>query len=174
MDTKQSKNKMDRREFAQLAPALLALTALIPRTGEAQAGQVVPAVSGPAGKDPKPTQAQLKTLTSGTFSPGPGYGSLPKRTSHRYLIGMLTAGNIRLEMHETIQDPGAEHEPVDTHKHNEIWLVQRGVASLFINDVEHRMEAGDVGLVTAGDRHWVKNIGDTELAYFVVTVGPPE
>ena len=88
---------------------------------------------------------------------------------------MLTAGNIRLEMHETIQDPGAEHEPVDTHKHNEIWMVQRGVASLFINDVEHRMEAGDIGLVTAGDRHWVKNIGGTELAaYFVVTVGPPE
>ncbi len=168
-----SEKTLDRREFAAMAPALLALTALIPRAGEAQAG-VVPAVPGPIGTDPKPTQAQLKTLSSGTFQPGPGYGSLPKRTSHRYLIGMLTAGNIRLEMHETIQDPGAEHEPVDTHKHNEIWLVQRGVAALFINDVEHRMEAGDIGLVTAGDRHWVKNIGGTELAYFVVTVGPPE
>ena len=98
-------------------------------------------------------------LSSGTFSPGPSYGSLAKRVSHRYLIGMLLAGNIRLEMHETIQEPGALHEPVDTHKHNEIWLVQRGSAVLFINGVEHRMEAGDVGLVTAGDKHWVKECG---------------
>ena len=87
---------------------------------------------------------------------------------------MLTAGNIRLEMHETIQEPGAEHEPVDTHKHSEIWLVQRGSAVLWIEGVEHRMEAGDVGLVTAGDRHWIKNTGSGELAYFVVTLGPPE
>lgn len=167
-----SDKKLGRREFAAMAPALLALANLIPRMAEGQ--QTTPPVAGPAGKDPKPSQQQLKILSSGTFSPGPGYGSLPKRKSHRYLIGMLTAGNIRLEMHETIQEPGAEHEPVDTHKHNEIWLVQRGVASLFINDVEHRMEAGDVGLVAAGDRHWVKNIGTTELAYFVVTLGPPE
>lgn len=163
---------LDRREFATLAPALLAMAALLPRA-EAQ-DPIVPAVAGPVGKDPKPTQSQLKPLPSGTFAPGPGYGSLPKRVSHRYLIGMLTAGNIRLEMHETIQEPGAEHEPVETHKHSEIWLVQRGQASLFINDVEHHMNAGDVGLVNAGDRHWIKNIGEGELAYFVVTVGPPE
>ena len=151
-----------------MASALLALGAL--PAAEAQ----VPAVPGPIGADPKPTQAQLKPLTSNTFQPGPGYGSLPKRTSHRYVIGMLPAGNIRLEMHETIQQPGAEHEPVDSHKHSEIWCVQRGSASLFINGTEHRMEAGDVGLVCAGDQHWIKNVGAGELAYFVITVGPPE
>ena len=131
-------------------------------------------MAGPPGKDPKATQAELKTLASGTFSPGLGYGSLAKRVSHRYLIGQLPAGNVRLEMHETIQEPGAEHEPVDTYKHNEIWLVQRGSAVLWIEGVEHRMEAGDVGLVTAGDRHWIRNTGAGELAYFVVTLGPPE
>ena len=143
------------------------------REASAQSGAVAP-VAGPSGKDPKPSQAELKTLASGTFSPGPSYGSLAKRVSHRYLIGMLTAGNIRLEMHETIQEPGAEHEPVDTHKHNELWLVQRGSAVLWIEGVEHRMEPGDIGLVTAGDRHWIKNVGSGELAYFVVTLGPPE
>ena len=75
-----------------MAPALLALTALIPRTGEAQSPSPVPAVPGPIGEDPKPTQAHMKTLTSGTYSPGPGYGSLPKRTSHRYLIGHADSG----------------------------------------------------------------------------------
>ena len=162
------KTPINRREFSA---ALMALAAA--SHAGSQSGAVAPA-AGPAGKDPKPTQAELKTLASGTFSPGPGYGSLAKRVSHRYLIGMLNAGNIRLEMHETIQEPGAEHEPVDTHKHSEIWLVQRGSAVLWIEGVEHRMEAGDVGLVTAGDRHWIKNTGPGELAYFVVTLGPPE
>ena len=156
---------MDRREFAAMMPALMVALG---------AGEAGAQFTGPVGKDPKPKQSELKEIPSGTYKPGPGYGSLPKRVSHRYMIGMLKAGGVRLEMHETIQEPGAEHEPVEKHLHNEIWLVQRGSASLFINGTEHRMEAGDVGLVNAGDMHWVKNVGDGELAYFVVTVGPPE
>lgn len=159
------KHSSTRREFAALFPALLALAA----TGDAAAQ-----FTGPEGKGPKPKQADLTPVASGSYRPGPGYGTLPKRVSHRYVIGMLLAGNVRLEMHETIQEVGAEHEPVDTHRHSEIWLVQRGQASLFINGLEHRMEAGDVGIVNAGDKHWIKNVGTTELAYFVVTVGPPE
>jgi mannose-6-phosphate isomerase-like protein (cupin superfamily) len=52
--------------------------------------------------------------------------------------------------------------------------VKTGVATLYINGTEHRMEAGDVGLVCAGDQHWIANGGDTVLSYFVITVGPPE
>ncbi len=149
---------MDRREITSKLPALLAVTALLPEGAAAQAAQ------------PKP----LKELTGGTFPPGLAKEGAPGRVSRPYLSGMLKAGNIRLEMHETMQKPGAEHEPVGTHVHNEIWCVQRGVASLFIDGTEHRMEAGDVGLVCAGQKHWIKNVGDSELAYFVITVGPPE
>jgi mannose-6-phosphate isomerase-like protein (cupin superfamily) len=158
---------MDRRDFAAMAPAFLAMATLAAGKAEAQ-------YTGPPGADPKPKQSELKELTSGTFKPGPGYGSLPKRVSHRYLIGMLKAGNIRLEMHETIQEPGALHEPVDTHLHSEIWCVREGVGELFINGETHRMEVGDVGLVCAGDKHWIRNAGEGQLAYFVITVGPPE
>ena len=87
---------------------------------------------------------------------------------------MLKAGNIRLEMHESVQQPGAPHEAVGTHKHSEIWLIQRGTATLYLNGTEHTLETGDVGLCCAGDEHWIANKGATELAYFVVTVGPPE
>ena len=156
---------MDRRDFAAMAPAFLAMTALASRQAEGQN-------TGPAGGTQK--QSDLKELTSGTFKPGPGYGSLPKRVSHRYLIGMLKAGNLRIEMHETIQEPGALHEPVDTHLHNEIWCVREGVGELFINGETHKMEVGDVGLVCAGDKHWIRNAGEGQLAYFVITVGPPE
>jgi quercetin dioxygenase-like cupin family protein len=141
---------------------------------EAQESALIPPVPGPDGKGAKPGATGLPVLASGTFSPGPGYGSLPRRTSHRYLMGLLNAGNIQLEMHETIQQPGAQHEPVETHKHSEIWCVQRGTGALYINGAEHRMEAGDIGLVCAGDEHWIRNAGATELAYFVITVGPPE
>ncbi len=150
---------MDRREFTAIIPSLLAAVAILPEHTQAQTA-------------PAPTA--LKTLTSGTFKPGPAKVPQAERVSHAYTAGMLKAGNIRLEMHETIQKPGAQHEPIGTHKHNEIWCIQRGTGTLYINGTEHPLEAGDTGLVCAGDEHWIKNTGDTEFAYFVITVGPPE
>ena len=147
---------LDRREFTVSLPAWLTL------------------VAGAAGQATQTEKPKLQTLTSGVFPPKPSSGSNPGRASHAYLKGMLKAGDIQLEMHETIQQPGAVHEAVGHHLHNEIWCVQQGEATLFINGTEHRMQAGDVGLVCAGDQHWIGNAGDTELAYFVITVGPPE
>jgi quercetin dioxygenase-like cupin family protein len=40
--------------------------------------------------------------------------------------------------------------------------------------VARRMEAGDVGICAAGDKHYIQNVGDTPAVYFVVTLGPPE
>jgi mannose-6-phosphate isomerase-like protein (cupin superfamily) len=170
---------MDRREFASLLPALLAAAALSPQAASAQTeagtmdhpvmGQPTPGPS--SGNKPK---GPLPQLVSGVYTPGAGYGSLPKRDSHRYLIGMLKAGNIQIEMHETIQEVGAIHEPSEKHLHNEIWLVREGVCELTTNGVTRRMEAGDVGLCCAGDYHYIRNAGDTECTYFVITVGPPE
>ncbi len=154
--------ELTRRSFASMLPALVGVTCLGVESVEAEVG--------PSGKMP----AVMPVLHSNTFTPGPAYGSQAGRVSHRYLAGMLTAGNIRLEMHETIQEPGAEHEPVGTHLHNELWLVREGVAELFINGTTHRMEAGDIGLVCAGDKHWIRNAGPGRLTYFVVTLGPPE
>ncbi len=169
---------MDRREFSTLLPALLAATALLPEA-VAQQGTMdhpvmgKPSPGAPNGDKPKGVNV-LSTLVSGVYQPGAGYGTLPKRVSHRYLLGMLKAGNIQLEIHETIQEVGALHEPTDKHLHNEIWLVKEGVCELTINGVTRRMEAGDVGLVTAGDQHYVRNAGSTPCTYFVVTLGPPE
>ena len=156
---------MDRREFASIVPALLAIGGILPVAAE---GQAAPAAAGPV------APRQLKELSSGVFKPQPSRGVQGGHESHQFLGGMLKAGNIRLEMHESVQQPGAPHEAVGTHKHSEIWLVQRGVGTLYLNGTEHRMEAGDVGICCAGDEHWIANAGDTELAYFVVTVGPPE
>src|ERR1700687_5156276 len=142
---------MDRREFAALVPALLACGALMRERAGAET---------------------LPMLESGIFKPGPAKsGSVPKRTSQRYTSGVLKAGNIRLEMHETTQEVGGPHEPIDTHLHNEIWLVRQGTLELTTNGVARRLEAGDVGICVAGDKHYIQNVGDTPAVDFVVTLG---
>jgi quercetin dioxygenase-like cupin family protein len=147
---------MDRREFAALLPALLASSALMPESVEAQT-------------------AGLPVIESGVYKPSASKaGSQEGHSSSRYLAGMLKAGNIRLEMHESIIQPGAEHEPVGTHLHSEIWLVREGTAELTTNGVARTMGAGDVGICCAGDKHFISNTSDKPVTYFVVTVGPPE
>ena len=156
---------MHRREFTAFLPALLAATALLPETATAQplsSATAPPAKTGP-----------LPEILSGVYPPGPATGS-GGRTGHRYLAGMLKAGNIQIEMHETRQEPGTLHEAIGHHLHNEIWLVREGICELTTNGVTRRMVAGDVGICCAGDLHYVANAGDTPCSYFVVTVGPPE
>jgi hypothetical protein len=83
---------MDRREFAALLPALLAGCELVPDTAEAQ--------------------TSLPMLESGVYPPSPSKaGSQAGHASSRYLMGMLRAGNIRLEMHESTIRSGTNHEP---------------------------------------------------------------
>jgi mannose-6-phosphate isomerase-like protein (cupin superfamily) len=145
---------MNRREFGTLLPALLA-SLTITETAEA---------------------AELKELVSGGYKrgalkPTPQAG----RTSGPILSqGLLKAGNIRLESHFTSIEPGSEHEAVGTHLHSEMWLVTEGTLELNINGTAHLLDAGDVGLCVAGDRHYVANAGKARVSYFVVTVGPPE
>ncbi|MGP8260769.1 MAG: cupin domain-containing protein [Acidobacteriaceae bacterium] len=161
---------MNRRDFAGMLTGLLAIAGTFAGKAEGQAAGQGNATAA-AGARPA---GGMKELTSGVYKPIAGRGMQGGHESHQYLTGMLKAGNIRLEMHESVQQAGAPHEAVGTHLHSEIWLMQRGVATLYLNGVEHKMEAGDVGLCCAGDEHWIANAGDSELAYFVVTVGPPE
>jgi len=156
-----------------MVPALLAVAGGLGAKAEGQASAAAAQAGTPAAAGGAAPRA-LKELSSGVFKPQAGKGMVGGHESHQFLTGMLKAGNIRLEMHESVQQAGAPHEAVGTHLHSEIWLVQRGVATLYLNGVEHKMEAGDVGVCCAGDEHWIANGGDTELAYFVVTVGPPE
>jgi mannose-6-phosphate isomerase-like protein (cupin superfamily) len=147
---------MDRREFAALLPVLLAGSGLV--------------VEGADGQS-----ASLPVIESGVYKPAPAKaGSIAGHSSSRYLAGMLRAGNIRLEMHESTIQSGAEHEAVGTHLHSEIWLVREGTAELTTNGVARTMVAGDVGICCAGDKHFIANTSDKPVTYFVVTVGPPE
>jgi mannose-6-phosphate isomerase-like protein (cupin superfamily) len=160
---------MDRREFAAMVPGVLAVA----MAGDVAEGQQ----SQEMGMQPTPQRSAmpLPVLESGIFPIGVmNPGRQAGRSAHQYLTGMLVTGNIRLESHVTVLEPGAPHEAVDKHLHSEMWLVRQGMVELNINGVAHTMKAGDVGLVTAGDLHSVKNIGNWQASYFVVTLGPPE
>jgi quercetin dioxygenase-like cupin family protein len=147
---------MDRREFAVLLPALLAGSTLMPESVAAQGGT-------------------MPVIESDVYKPSPAKaGSMAGHSSSRYLSGMLKAGNIRLEMHESTIEPGAQHEAVGTHLHSEIWLVREGTGELTTNGVARTMVAGDVGICVAGDKHFIANTSNKPVTYFVVTVGPPE
>ena len=148
--------RLNRREFTGLLPALLAASGLVSEMAEGQ-------------------RAPLKELEPGVFQPTPPKaGSQAGHSSSSYLAGMLKAGNIRLEMHESPIQPGADHEAVGTHLHSEVWLVREGTAELTTNGVARKMVAGDVGICVAGDKHFIANTSDAPVTYFVVTVGPPE
>jgi quercetin dioxygenase-like cupin family protein len=147
---------MDRREFAALLPVLLTGSGLVVERADGQS-------------------ASLPIIESGVYKPTPAKaGSMEGHSSSRYLMGMLKAGNIRVEMHESTIEPGAQHEAVGTHLHSEIWLVREGTAELTTNGVARTMVAGDVGICVAGDKHFIANTSDKPVTYFVVTVGPPE
>lgn len=148
---------MDRREFSALLPMLFAAPALA------------------AASEASATAVELRKLTSGRYVWGEPYGAqLPARTSHRFLIGMLP-DNIRLEAHVTFLVPGAPAEPIEHHKHSEIWFVREGTVTLMTAGVTRTLKAGEMGLCIAGDDHFVTNASKTEPAsYFVLGVGPPE
>jgi len=170
-------NQIDRRAFSALLPAIIAATALAPEAQAQQAAKQTD-MDHPAPGQPTPgieaVPKPLPELVSGVYTPSAPYGSAPGRKSQRYLAGILKAGNIQTEMHETHQEVGAVHEAVGKHLHSEIWFVKEGVCELMTNGVIRRMGPGDVGLCCAGDLHYVRNAGDTPCTYFVITVGPPE
>jgi mannose-6-phosphate isomerase-like protein (cupin superfamily) len=154
---------MNRRDFSALLPKLLAAPALA-HLAEAQAGPQT--VAAPA---------QLPKLASGQYVWGEATGAQrPVRTTHRFLLGMLP-DNIRVEAHVTFLAPGAPAEPIDHHKHSEMWFMREGTATLMTAGTSRTLKAGDMGLCIAGDDHFITNASKTEPAsYFVLSVGPPE
>jgi mannose-6-phosphate isomerase-like protein (cupin superfamily) len=153
---------MNRREFSALLPLFVAAPALAAAEAQSAAPQT-PAMP-----------ASLPKLASGQYVWGEAQHPQSPRVSHSFLRGMLP-DNIRLESHVTFLAPGAPAEPIEHHKHTEMWFVREGTVTLMTAGVTRTLKAGDMGLCIAGDDHFVTNASKTEPAsYFVVSVGPPE
>jgi mannose-6-phosphate isomerase-like protein (cupin superfamily) len=145
-------SSMDRRAFTALLPTLAAALA------SAQTSTAT---------------EHLETLASGVFPPQPYSTQQPGRTSRRLILGRLP-DNIRCEAHVTTIEPGTPHESLRKHLHSEIWYMIEGTALLHVNGHDFTMNAGDMGLVAAGDFHWVANVSNARCSYLVLTAGLPE
>lgn len=148
---------MNRRSFAALLPALAAgLPALAEQNGLAQ--------TGPA------SGAAEKPIETGVY---PGFtppAEFTGRKGHSFFHGMLPT-DIGCEAHVSYLAVGAQHEPLEKHKHSEIWLVREGKVELMLDGTSHVLAPGDAGIAVAGTMHWVRNAGDTVASYFVLEVG---
>jgi mannose-6-phosphate isomerase-like protein (cupin superfamily) len=147
---------MNRRQFSWLFPCAVAGPGVF--SGESGLAQ---------------TSGGQNQLVSGVYPAKTEHVAGEKRTSQAFLTGMLNPG-LRLEAHESVLQPGAPPEETRKHLHSEIWFMKAGTAELWVDGVSHTMKAGDMGLVVAGGMHYVKNIGDVPVSYFVLAVGPPE
>jgi mannose-6-phosphate isomerase-like protein (cupin superfamily) len=153
---------MNRREFSALLSALVAAPAL---ASAAEPQTAAPQTSA---------MPALPKLASGRYVWGEAQHPQSPRVSHSFLRGMLP-DNIRLESHVTFLAPGAPAEPIEHHRHSEMWLVREGTVTLMTAGTTRTLKAGEMGLCIAGDDHYITNASKTEPAsYFVVAVGPPE
>ena len=148
---------MNRRYFAVLLPALAAsLPALAEPNGRAATGQA----ASSAGE-------AIRTGMYAGFTPPAEFTG---RKGHGFFHGMLPT-DIGCEAHVSYLAPGAQHEPLEKHKHSEIWFVREGKVELMLDGESHMLGPGDVGIAVAGTMHWVRNAGDTVASYFVIEVG---
>ncbi len=150
---------MDRRSFAAMLPALLAAPGLMEQLNAQTPHHTLPA---------------LQSSVYPAFTPPE---KIEGHVGKGFFAGMIPGSdgnNIRIESHISYLAPHSAHEAEGTHKHSELWLVREGTIGLNLNGVAHRLEAGQVGICVAGDKHYVENVGEVTASYFVVTVGPPE
>jgi mannose-6-phosphate isomerase-like protein (cupin superfamily) len=87
------------------------------------------------------------------------------------LKGLLATGE-RIEVHETVLEPGAGPHPPHHHKHSEMWLIREGTVEITINGRVSQIGPGSAAFVASNEEHGIRNPGTIPASYFVVAVGP--
>jgi uncharacterized cupin superfamily protein len=94
---------------------------------------------------------------------------LNPRAKRRTLSLGDETGLSRCAVHLNIVAPG--DETTESHVHefvDEFVYILSGNASVFLDDAEHEVTAGDfIAFPARGPAHWMKNTGTTELVYLV-------
>jgi hypothetical protein len=154
---------MDRRHFALLMPALLAMTDLNPVAGQE--------VKMPAAGTINDTWGRFRSNWLRGYL---GRGRHTELCRSELRTDMLAAFWKTVIFSWACTRQFRKSAPNTNHSMYSRTMRSSscsGVAMLYINGIEHRLDAGDAGLVCAGDAHWVKNGGDSELVYLVVALG---
>jgi quercetin dioxygenase-like cupin family protein len=138
---------------------LVALTAMAAITADAQV--IAPHAMGEKMLD----QSHAWTLDELPLKPNANGGD-----SHAIVDGALPTGE-KVEMHETRLPPGQMPHPAHKHRHSEFMLIRQGTVEWELDGGTKKVGAGGVCFAASGQMHGIKNVGEGDAIYFVVSIG---
>ena len=83
--------------------------------------------------------------------------------------GTIPTGEF-VELHETMLPPGQMPHPPHQHRNSEFLLIRQGKLEYLNEGVPEPVEVGDVVYSASNRMHGLKNVGDVDAMYFVVSV----
>jgi quercetin dioxygenase-like cupin family protein len=84
--------------------------------------------------------------------------------------GQIVTGE-EVALHESMQPAGVPPNPAHRIEHTEIICLREGTLEFQHDGKTERAGSGDVILVAKGTMPWVRNVGETPAAYFVLAIG---
>ena len=91
-------------------------------------------------------------------------------TGRQVLSGYLPTGEF-VEVHETMLPPGQMPHPPHKHRNSEFVLIREGRVEYWGEDSKREPAGpGDVCFSASNQMHGMKNTGDTNATYFVVSI----
>ncbi len=148
---------MNRRDVCLAAGAFAAFGGLI-----AQAQEVHGEGSGAGFDTSKSHVFRFDEMTVQKHSNG-GWG-------RPVMHGTLPTGEF-VEVHETMLPPGQMPHPPHQHRNSEFVLIREGRLEYWGADGKHEpCGPGDIVFSASNQMHGMKNIGDTNASYFVVSI----
>ena len=161
---------MNRREVCW---AMAALAMAGGRIAEAQtapqpAGALPPGGeehTGPVNTDLAPLESRVYRFEDLKVTPNAATGGWSRAVMH----GALPTGEF-MELHETMLPPGTMPHPPHRHRNTEFLLIRQGTLEYLNEGKPERVGPGDVVYSASEKMHGVKNVGDDDAIYFVVSV----
>ncbi len=83
--------------------------------------------------------------------------------------GTLPTGEF-MELHETMLPPGKMPHPPHKHRNSEFLLIRQGKLEYENEGKPEPVEAGDIIYSASNRMHGLKNVGDVNALYFVVSI----
>ncbi len=113
-----------------------------------------------------------QSLVSSAFPFSELHAKSNENATTREIANGKTPTGERVEVHETVLNPGRQPHAPHRHAHSEFWLIREGDVEITINGQPHRLGSGSAAFAASNDLHGIRNVGDKPAAYFVVELGP--
>lgn len=112
-------------------------------------------------------KASLPTLPSRAYR----FEDLVLKGNSRAVFDGLTHSGFHVDIHETELRPGAAPHAPHRHEHEEMVMVREGTLEITIEGKVTIVGPGSVVYAASNEMHGWKNIGETNVQYFVVALG---